>query len=376
MCNFFMNEVFMKRAIELAQKGEGFVSPNPCVGAVIVKNGKIVGEGWHKKAGLEHAEIIAIKDALKNRANLKNADLYVTLEPCCHYGKTPPCVNKIIKLSIKKIFIGMIDPFKKVNGKSVEIFKKNNIYVEICNSNSNVSKEIRALNQPFIKLAKIGLPYVIMKAGVSLDGKIATKDGQSRWITSKQARNDARFERSKCDAVLIGANTVLKDDPELYLIKKFKNKNFWKIIVDAELNCPIDVKVFKYKNVFVATTDLAPLKNKEKYRKAGVKFKSFGKKRISIEKFLRYLGKLNIQSVFVEGGSEVNGSFFDAFLKDKSMLDKIIFYIAPKLIGSKEALSVIGGEGITEISKKIDLKNFKVKMINKDIKAEGIFNFY
>lgn len=350
----------MKRAATLAKKGEGFVSPNPCVGAVIVKNGKIIGEGWHKKAGMDHAEIVAIKDVLNKGGNLKDTDLYVTLEPCCHCGKTPPCIDAVLKYGFKNVFIGMIDPFVQVKGRSVKILKKKGIQVEICIG--KIADEIRALNQPFIKWATLGLPYVIMKAGMSLDGKIATSAGESKWITSEQARIDGKFERNKCDAVLVGAGTVSADNPEL--------GDKLRVIIDAKLDLNVKSKVFRNKNVFVACTDEAVAKNKVKFKKSGIEFKSLGKNRISVEKLLKFLGKRGIQSVFVEGGSEVNGSFFD-----EKMIDKVIFYIAPKLIGGK-GLPVIGGKGIEKLSEVMEFKNFSVDKIGKDLKAVGVLNFY
>lgn len=350
----------MKRAEDLAKKGEGFVSPNPCVGAVIVKNGRIIGEGWHKKAGMDHAEIVAIKDALSKGGNLKDTDLYVTLEPCCHCGKTPPCVDAVVKYGFKNVFIGMIDPFVQVKGRSAEILKKKGIHVEICTG--KIADEIRTLNQPFIKWAILGLPYVVMKAGMSLDGKIATCTGESKWITSEQARKDGKFERNKCDAVLVGAGTVGADDPEL--------GDKLRVIIDAELDLSIKSKVFRNKNVFIACTDEAITKNKVKFEKLGIEFKSFGKKRIPIEKLLKFLGKRGIQNVFVEGGSEVNGSFFD-----EKMIDKVIFYIAPKLIGGA-GLSIIGGKGIKKLNELRKLDNFSIIKVGKDFKAVGILNSY
>lgn len=375
----------MKRALVLAKKGIGFTSPNPCVGAVIVKCGKIISEGWHKKAGKDHAEISAIKNLMKKSGIVtmdldpmlfKNAELYVTLEPCTFTGKTPPCSSIISTANFKKVNIGMIDPFKIVNRKGVKTLKKAGIEVEICKRGTELSKKIRNINQPFIKWASTGIPYVILKAGMSLDGKISTSTGESKWITSEEARKDARRQRSLCDAVLVGAGTVIADDPELLSHGKYSKKKILRVILDRKLKSPVNSKVFKNGNVFVACTDLASKTKKQKFTKAGIKFKSFGKKDISIKKLLGFLGKRKIQSVFVEGGSTVNGLFFDSTLRDEKMIDKVIYYIAPKLIGGKDSLPVIGGEGIKKLSKALEIDNFEFGKVGNNIKFEGILNFY
>lgn len=380
-----MNHLFMKRAIELAKKGLGHVSPNPCVGALIVKGGKIVAEGWHKKFGEAHAEIVAIKDLMRKSGILtmeidpslfENADLYLTLEPCCHYGKTLPCVKALIKANFKKIVIGMKDPFKKVNGKGIKYLKQNNINVEVCKLNTALSNEIRSLNQPFIKWAEKGLPYVIMKAGISLDGKIATSNNESKWITSEKSRRDAKNERSLCDCVMIGAGTVLKDDSELSPNNKFKNKTLLRVVLDPALSLPFDRKMFRDENVIVFYTNKASKKNIEKFKKAGIFIKYFKDNKSVVKQGLKFLAKKGIQSVFVEGGGGVYGSIYDSFLKNKEFLDKVIFYISPKIIGGKNALSVIGGNGLDKLSKVKELKNIQIEKFGNDIKLSGVYNSY
>jgi len=362
-----MNESFMKRAYVLAKKGEGFTSPNPCVGAVIVKNGKVLAEGWHKKAGEDHAEIVAIKK-MKDVSRLKDAELYVTLEPCCHTGKTPPCVNKIIEVGIKKVKIGMKDPFSEVNGRGVKLLKKSGIDVEVLSEKSDLYGKIRELNQPFIKSVKVGFPYVTIKAGISLDGKIATSNGDSKWITSDESRNDARLERNKHDCVIVGAGTVEKDDPML--------GDKLRIIIDKFLSSNPKKKVFRDKNVFVATTDMSFKNRKELFMKNGINFKSFGKHTVSIEKLLKYLNSIGVRSVFVEGGSHVHGHFYDSFLKNPASIDKVIFYVAPKLMGGETSLPVIGGKGVDFVNKIREFSYSDIVKIGKDLKITGVFNSY
>ena len=383
---FTMNQMYMKRAIELAKKGIGKTSPNPCVGAVIVKGGKFIAEAWHKKAGTDHAEIIAIKKLMKKSGIVtrhldpslfENAELYVTLEPCSHNGKTPSCAKAIVAAGFKKVYVGMKDPFKKVNGRGIKILKENGIDVEICKIGSDLANEIRSLNQPFIKWVSKGLPYVTLKAGMSLDGKIATSTRESKWITSEQSRKDARIERSLYDAVIVGAGTVMADDPELAAHGKFKNKALLRVVVDPKLRLALNKKVFRDENVIVfCCRDKVSKKNLEKYKKAGIEVKFFSGDKILVKQSLKFLAKRGIQSVFVEGGSGVHGYMYDYFLKDRSLIDKVLFYIAPKIIGGKEALSVVGGKGVAKLKNAKEFESFEVEMLGDEMKVEGIYNFW
>lgn len=375
----------MRRALELARQGMGFTSPNPCVGAVIVKGGKIVAEGWHARAGDDHAEVVAIKEMMKKSgivtvdiepALFQNATLYVTLEPCCHRGKTPPCVSVLVKAGFQRVVIGMKDPFPKVNGKGVSFLKKHGIRVSLVKEGSVLHREIRVLNQSFIKSVTTGLPYVTMKAALSLDGKIATSTGDSKWITAKKTRMDARIERSYCDAVLVGSGTVLADNPELAVLSEFRGKKFLRVVVDNKLLLKTNLKVFRDENVLVACSMVATSKNKKRFDDAGIKFRSFGSQRVSMKKLLKYLGTLNIQSVFLEGGSGINGVLFEENLEAGNLIDRVLFYFAPKIIGGQNSLSVIGGMGMEKISKSIKVNSVKTQFIGDDLKYEGLLNFY
>ncbi len=379
-----MDLSLMQRAYELARNGVGFTSPNPCVGALIEKGGIIVAEGWHKVFGGHHAEVNAINDLMKksfvrtmeiDKTLFQNATLYVTLEPCCFHGKTSACTDLLIKAGFKKVCVGMKDPNKKVNGKGIKILQKHGIEVELLEDKVLIEK-LRKLNQPFLKLMKFGMPYVTLKAGMSLDGKIATAKGESKWITSEISRKDAKNIRSQCDAVVVGGGTVKKDNPELGTTLKYKNKNLLRIVLDRDLSVPLDCKIFRDKNVFVACTDLASKKRKDGFRKSEIKFKSFGKKEVSIKKLLSYLGSIGIMSVFVEGGSITFSKFYDESLKEKNILDKIVFYIAPKIIGGTNALPVIAGNGIDNLKNTVRLRNFISEKSGNDIKVSGVLNFY
>lgn len=379
-----MKQDFMWRALELAKKRVGFVSPNPAVGAVIVKGDKIVAEGYHKKAGDDHAEVVAIKNMMKSSGIVtvdvdqrlfKNAVLYVTLEPCSHYGKTGPCANAIVEAGFGKVCVGLKDPFRKVNGSGIKYLKDAGIEVEMCDAKGDLAKEIRALNQPFIKWAQTGFPYVTLKAGVSLDGKIATSSGESKWITSEIARKESRLERSRHDAVLVGTGTVNADNSELAAHGKYRHKKLLRIVIDAKLELNLKKKIFRDENVFVACTAAASKKNQKKYTDAGIEFKILGKKSVNIQKLLKLLGSIGIQSVLVEGGSSIHGSFVDAALKDSQLVDRILFYVAPKIFGGA-SLSVIGGIGVKKLSKSLQLKNLTSTQLGEDILLSADVNFY
>lgn len=372
-----MQEKYLQRALELAQKAIGFTSPNPCVGAVVVKKGKIIGEGYHKKSGGKHAEVVAIENAVRSGHPVKGADLYVTLEPCCHVGKTSACTELIIKSGIERVFIGMKDPFKMVNGGGIKLLKRAGLEVEVLPKYEELTDQIRLINQSFIKWAMTGLPYVTLKAAVSLDGRIATRSHDSKWITSDNARIDARRERSLTDAVLVGSGTVKADNPELAPHGKYADKQLKRIIIDPDLSSPLSSKVFRDSNVFVATTKKASHIRREEYTARGIAFESLAStEKIIIKDLLQHLGKIGIQHVFVEGGSNVHGSFFDEAIYDPLVIDRIVWYIAPKLIGGREAICSISGTGIEKVVEARSLQYVKTEAVGPDIKVSGFLNVY
>lgn len=320
----------MRLAIELAKKAIGKTSPNPAVGAVIVKNNRVVGKGYHRKAGLPHAEINALREAGRKA---KGATLYVTLEPCGHYGRTPPCTDAIIKSGIKKVIIAMKDPNPINNGNGIKRLRGSGIKVDA----GVLVKEAEAINKPYIKFITKGLPYITVKVAQSLDGKIATRTGDSKWISSEDSRRYVHELRGKADAVMVGANTVLRDDP--LLLSKVSRKQPVRIIVGGKSGVPRDAKIF-------SSLDRSPV--------------------IVVKSLSEALALANITHILVEGGGELIAS-----LVEKDLVDRFLIFIAPKIIGGRAAKTAVEGAGISYIR---DASNFKIKSIRrfkKDILIEA-----
>ncbi len=371
-----MQQKFFEHALQLAQKALGHTSPNPCVGAVVVKNGEIIGEGYHKKAGSKHAEVVAIENAVRNGFSVEGADVYVTLEPCCHVGKTSACTELLINSKIKRVFVGMKDPFKLVNGGGIKVLKRAGVEVEVLPKYQDLTEQIRFINQPFIKWALTGLPYVTLKAAVSLDGRIATRTNDSKWITSDEARIDSKRERSMCDAVLVGSGTAKKDNPELAPHGKFTEKQLKRILIDPDLSTPLSFQIFRDSNVFVATTHRADKEKQAEFATKNIPVEPLGVEKIEIKHLLQHLGKIGVQHLFVEGGSSVHGSFFDEAIYDPLVIDRIVWYIAPKFIGGREAICSISGTGIEKITQARSMENVRTELVGPDIKVSGYLNVY
>jgi len=342
------------------------------VGALIVKQGKIISQGYHKKAGLPHAEIEAISLAKKK---VKGATLYLNLEPCCHFGKTPPCVPAIIKAGIKRVVCSSLDPNPKVNGKGIAELKKAGIEVRV----SILDKENRKLNEAFFTFHEKKRPFVAIKFAATLDGKIATKTGESKWITNEEARRYARLLRSQYQAVLVGINTVLKDNPRLTAREKNKpphqnwcggKKEPIRIILDDELKIPLKSHVLADSNVIIATlTKKINREKKLKLREKGVSILEFPGKKISIQRLLQKLYKEEIISILVEGGSITLGSFFD-----QGLVDKVYAFFAPILIGGKNAITPIAGQGTAKIKDGLRLKELTLKKFGDNFLLTGYAN--
>lgn len=349
---------YMNLAIQLAFKAEGKTFPNPLVGAVLVKNGKIISMSYHKKAGHPHAEIIAIKKAGKKA---KGADLYVTLEPCCYYGKTPPCTDLIIKSGIKKVFAAIKDPNPLVNCKGIEMLNKNGVKTHI----GILKEKAKEINLPFFKLMTKKLPFVTCKIAQSLDGKTATHTGQSKWITSAIARNFAKEQRKFYDGIMVGINTILKDNPRLES-QRYINK----IIIDSSLKTPADANIFKSGSVIITTLkDTACHKAKRLLKRHKnitiLKVKSKNGK-TDLKDTLKKLGRRKISNILCEGGSALTGSLFD-----EKLLDKVNFYISPQIIGGQNALTSVSGNGVCKLSDAFKLKNIKIQKLGEDFFIEG-----
>lgn len=344
------DEKFMHLALSLAQKGRGLVEPNPMVGCVVVKNGRIIAEGHHGHFGGAHAEKIALEELDQKKS--RGATLYVNLEPCVHFGKTPPCVPKILKSGIARVFIAMKDKNQKVAGKGIRILKENNLKV----FTGLLEKEARKLNGHYIKNSRKRL-YVALKIAMSLDGKIATRTGNSKWITSEASRKYVRKMRDEYDAILVGKNTVIRDNPSL----KGHTKEPIRIILDSQFTSPLSSKIFQNKRAILITTLKAPSSKLKNLAKKNIMVKKFAGK-IRIPPLLQYLKSIGISKLLVEGGSEIFGSFID-----ERAVNEIFFFIAPKIIGGHSAKPSIGGRGIALLQNALKLKFKKIRKIGQDI---------
>ena len=348
---------YMELTIKLAEKGRGLTSPNPMVGCIIVKRGRIVGKGFHRKAGTEHAEVLALNDAGKKAIN---STMYVNLEPCSHWGRTPPCTEKIVEAGVREVVIGVRDPNPLVDG--FRELKARGIKTKI----GILEKEAKHLNEAFFKYVKTKKPFVIIKVAMSLDGKIATATGDSKYITSKEARTYVHQLRTEVDAVMVGLNTVLRDNPEL-TPRLVKGKNPMKIVVDSKLKMSKNCNLMKDPTkLIIATTNKAPKSEIKKFQQKGVIviIANPTKGMVDLQDLMKQIGKHEITSVMIEGGSELNSSAIKA-----GIVDKILIFAAPKIIGN--GLGAIGNLGIKKIDKAINLKNPATRKIGKDLLVEA-----
>jgi diaminohydroxyphosphoribosylaminopyrimidine deaminase / 5-amino-6-(5-phosphoribosylamino)uracil reductase len=358
-----MNDLsYMKLALQLAQGTIGQTSPNPMVGSVVVNNGEIVGVGAHLKAGTEHAEVHALKMA-KNKA--KGGTIYVTLEPCSHHGRTPPCADLIIEKGLKRVVIACLDPNPLVAGKGVEKLKKANIDVEI----GVLEAEALELNKVFFHYIKTKKPYVTLKTATTLDGKIATSTGESKWITGSVAREDVHQLRHQHDGILVGIGTVLADDPSLTTRREVGGNNPIRVILDHHLRTPLHAKVVTdgKAKTWIITAENPPKSKLAELVRLGVKVIEVSNKEIEINELLSLLGEQGISSLFVEGGSTVN----DSFLRSRC-INEVITYIAPKLIGGKEAPTSFSGIGFSNLGDALQLSIKEVKHLGDDLKIVSV----
>ena len=357
------SNIFMKRALELAARGRGRTSPNPMVGAVLVKGGRVIAEGYHKEAGTHHAEIVALKKAGKNA---RGSTLYINLEPCCHTEKrTPPCTRAIIEAGIIKVVVAMTDPNPSVSGKGLKELRRAGIKTEI----GVLGKEARRLNEAFIKHMTKREPFVILKIAQSLDGKIATAKGESKWITGAKARERVHRLRNEVDALLVGIGTVKADDPSLDCRLR-GGKNPCRIIVDSRLQISLNSKVLKYDDgkTIIATTKQGSSRKIASISKQGHTVLVLKDKagKVDMKSLMKELGRLDIISVMIEGGSEISASA----LSDK-VVDKVMFFVAPKIIGGIDAVGSVGGKSPALLKNAFELKSIEAQKIGPDILIEG-----
>jgi len=359
-----MHEKFMKLAIKEAEKGLGSVSPNPVVGAVLVdpKNGQIIAKGHHRCYGCPHAEVEAIKKAGEKT---RGAILYVTLEPCNHYGKTPPCTQAILKAGIKEVICGIRDPNPVARG-GLEFLKDSGVKV----FSGVLENEVKYLTRFFLSRVLRGRPWVIMKVASSLDGKISVSTGDSKWITGEKSRKKGHYLRKMCDAILVGKNTVLLDDPEL-TCRMVKGKNPVRIVLDTRLSLPPNLKIFdtKVAPTVVVCADTASKEKEEEFKKRGVKIWRVGlkKDKIDLKEVLNRALEAGINSILVEGGGKVHGSFVE-----ERLIDEIYYFFGPLIIGDELGASAVKSSPLKRLKDALKVKILEVKRLGEDVLIKGL----
>ncbi|SMC79354.1 diaminohydroxyphosphoribosylaminopyrimidine deaminase / 5-amino-6-(5-phosphoribosylamino)uracil reductase [Desulfocicer vacuolatum DSM 3385] len=361
----------MSRAIALAEKGRGFTSPNPMVGAVVVKDGRIVGEGWHKGPGLAHAEVNAIDDAGKEA---EGADIYVTLEPCNHFGRTPPCTRKILDAGICRVFVSVVDPNPFVKGGGIEFLREKGITVEtgVCQQAGET------LIEDFIWFVKNQKrPFVILKCASTLDGRIATRTGDSRWITNEKSRAHVHLLRHRVDAILIGSGTLHADNPSLTSrVDGMETRDPRRVVLDSHLSIDPDALVItgpSNADTIVMTALDAPSHKKKILETRGVTVVAVPRCPVSggldLAAVMGILGKMNIMSVLIEGGGTVVGSALAA-----GVVNKVMFFLAPKILGGDDGVSVCRGKGPSLMKDSFSLKRVDMVPFDDDILIQGYLN--
>lgn len=357
-------ESFMRWALALALEGQGKTSPNPIVGAVVVKKGRIVGEGYHRKAGAPHAEIHALKGAGKKA---KGADLYVTLEPCAHTGRTPPCVGEIVAAGVRRVFVGTRDPNPKVHGRGIRWLKKSGVEV----IEGVLEKSCVEINASYNKFIQTGIPFVTAKAALSLDGKIAALDKSSRWITNKQCREYVHKLRAEADAVMVGAGTARNDNPGLDVrLRNWSGYSPKAVVVDEKLALPRTLRIFKRPEgqLIVATTARSPLARRKRIESLGQKViicRENPEGKVDIKSMLEELGGIGITSVLLEGGGRLFADFFK-----RRFIDRFVACISPKFVGGC-GFDLFPGVAIGRIENAVGLTNVMIKTFGDNVVIEG-----
>lgn len=354
-----MDEPYMRQALSIAQHAIGRTSPNPMVGAVIVREGRVVGQGWHRQAGTPHAEI----NALQQAGDLaQGATMYVTLEPCSHYGRTPPCADAVVAAGIKKVVVAMNDPNPLVAGRGIKKLREAGIEVV----EDVLAAEAAAINEIFIKYISTQMPFVVLKSAMSLDGKIAAHTGHSQWITGPQSRERVQKLRDSYDAILVGIGTVLADNPSLTTRLPYKGQNPTRIIIDSLARTPLHAHVVTdgLASTIIVVTHEAPEDRINALRACGAevliaKVKQGG---VDLRQLFKTLTLRGITSILIEGGGSINASVLEA-----NLVDKIYWFIAPKIIGGQGALGPVGGQGVTDVNHAYLFEDMNIELIGQDI---------
>jgi diaminohydroxyphosphoribosylaminopyrimidine deaminase/5-amino-6-(5-phosphoribosylamino)uracil reductase len=373
---------YMERALSLARLALGSTSPNPAVGAVITKDGVIIGEGYTQPPGAAHAEIVAIEQAGKES---RGATMYITLEPCCHFGRTPPCTEAIIEGGIAEVHIATLDPNPLVSGRGKAALDDAGIKTEL----GEREEDARELNEAYIKFITTGFPFVTIKFAMSLDGKVATGTGDSKWISGEESREYVHRLRRVVDAIMVGVNTILVDDPRLtvrYGLEQAGEREGMvadggvqekpiRVVADSKARTPPMAQVFKQPGrTIVGVTSVAPLSNIKELEKAGAEVLEIPSREalVDVEALLAELGKREITSVLVEGGGTLLGSFLEVFkVHEKCLVDKVIAFIAPVIIGGREAKLAVAGKGAERMTDALRLSRIKVERFGDDIMICG-----
>ena len=357
------DEAYMERALGLAERGRGMVSPNPAVGAVLVADTRIVGEGWHEGPGTAHAEIIALREA----GDLaRGATLYTTLEPCSHVGRTPPCSDAVIEAGVVRVVSALRDPNPVIDGSGYAKLEAAGVEVR----DGLLQRDAERQNEAFLKHTRTGLPFVVWKMAASLDGKVASRDGTSRWITGELARGDVHRLRAWSDAILVGAGTALADDPSLTVRDPgYRGRPPLRVLVDAHGRVPATGDLFDDSApTLVATSDAAPSERRDEWSAAGAEVLEYaaegGSGRVPIGELLWDLGKRDVQGMLLEGGPTLAWSAVE-----EGAIDTIVAYLAPKLIGGSDAPGMLGGRGFAPISSALALEIRSFDLVGADLKV-------
>lgn len=357
-----LDEDYMREALRAAENARGRTSPNPLVGAVIVRENRIVAVGWHRAAGTAHAEIHALSMA----GDLaRGATLYVTLEPCAHYGRTGPCAKAVMDAGIRRVVVAMEDPNPAVSGRGIAMLRKAGIEVRC----GVLEEAARRQNEVFIRWITAGRPFVWMKMAMSLDGRIATVGGESQWITGEEARRRGHAMRDEVDAILVGVGTVIADDPSLTARGMEGGRNPRRIVLDSQARTPLSSRLLSdgAAPTILVVTENAPLERVEALRQRGAEILCCGAgSRVDLPCLLSRLGEQEICSLLVEGGGTVHFSFFAA-----GLADKVTAFVAPKLLGGRTALGAVAGEGFVHLADAVELEAVEVERLGEDVAWTG-----
>ena len=359
------HESYMRRALELAGVAEGRTRPNPAVGAVLVRDGEIVGEGYHPQAGLPHAEIYALRAA---GALARSADLYVTLEPCSHHGRTGPCADAVLAAGVARVFVGTQDPNPQVAGRGIARLREGGVAVEV----GVLEADCRRMIAPFAKHVTVGTPYVILKSAVTLDGQTATVGGESQWISNAESRAEVHRLRDRIDAVMVGAGTVLRDDPKLTTRLPTGGRDAMRIVVDSRLRIPEEAALLHLESsapTVIATTAGASATKRQRLESLGAQVLVVGadaEGRVDLRQLMVQLGAMDVQSILLEGGAELNAAALRCGIVDRAMI-----FVAPLLLGGHGGKGIFAGTGVERLCEATSLTEIRVRRFGDDTLIEG-----